>query len=463
MKRKNKSIASPRTAAFLTGIIFCLATVGTLPAFGFFEDDIKQMVEDNDSERVEGVTGLTGNGRVTLLWSTKFRGEEQATKYRIEYGLESVQDGTADAYTNTIETPEDLATIRIDELTNDQTYYFTVIAVFADGSETPPSNEVSIRPSSEVSQSITETPVVVSAEAVSKYEIIIYFSKKVLLPDENPELAFTVTEEDDEETELMVEKAEYVKNDNDENQESEVMITLEVPQQAETNYTITASARITDFDSKPIESGSTDSAVIDGYDGDLEYLPTAAPIAEEPPAEEPAEAPAPIVEPVDEPTEEPDDTEDPLDDILNELINTSDFDAPIEDVVIDPDDTTPPADITNLTTNFRARMTDFLVTLNWTRSASNDLDDQIFYRSTNEGDSWDGGRSLGAEATSTTSAEQPETDITYKISSRDAAGNESVGLIRSLSLPALPATGPGLLIPFGLALTAAGIRRLRKK
>ncbi len=226
---------------------------------------------------------------------------------------------------------------------------------------------------------------------------------------------------------------------------------------AEENYRVTASAQITDTNDNPIESGSTDNAVFEGSDGDpIDLTPILAmeDEGEEYPAagEDPAASPDPFLE-----------------ELLSELEDETTTETPTEDELFpwdaEEEDTTPPEDISNLMASYVARLSDYLVTLTWNPSAdtAGDLADQLFYRSETGGKKWDPAESLGKTATKKQIAEEPETEITYRITTQDVAGNESVGIIRAVSLPALPATGPGAVIAMGFALAGSSLRYLRKK
>lgn len=398
------------------------------------------------SETVEGISATAGNGSVILIWNSKHNDDgDEAKKYRIEYGTKSVQEGESEMYEDSEETIDNVPSIKIDDLENNTSYYFTIIAIYEDGSETHPSEEVSATPISELAQNISDTPVVISAEAAGNNVIRVLFSEDIILPEENPELAFAVNDESDPDTLLEVTNVAY-DTDPSSGEEilSDVLVTTTEQQQELTRYRVTVSAQITDTDGNPIESGSTDSAVFDAYEGDDEV----------------------ISQMIDEGDEEEfvfDDEEGlTLDDILNELEEE-------EELFIDDGngtDFTPPEDITNLMASFKARLSDFLVTLSWTPSidSAGDLDDQLLYRSEDRGDQWSIGVSLGKNTDTTNIPEQPETEVTYKITTTDVAGNESVGAIRSISLPALPATGGGLLLlTAGIALAGVGLRNMKKK
>ena len=80
--------------------------------------------------------------------------------------------------------------------------------------------------------------------------------------------------------------------------------------------------------------------------------------------------------------------------------------------------------------------------------------------SMNRGTTYDAGKSLGASVTNT---DVPNLDAgkeyTFKVTTKDAAGNESTGAVKSIRLPQ---TGMGLgLVLLGSALAAR--RSLKKK
>ncbi len=128
-------------------------------------------------------------------------------------------------------------------------------------------------------------------------------------------------------------------------------------------------------------------------------------------------------------------------------------------------DVTPPEDITNLLVSFTKVLEKYMVSLNWTASlnTAQDLVDQMLYMSLDRGANYDAGKSLGANATSTKVNDlNGGTEYTFKITTKDDAGNESAGAIKSIRLPQT-GLGAGLLL-FGSALAAKeGLRRRKRK
>ncbi len=442
-----------KTIPFLTAIIIALA--GIAPGMAFFEDNVEEIIAQANSDTVEGVSATAGNGLVFLIWNTKKNEDgEEATGYRVEYGPKSVEAGAAEEYASSKETDDTIPSIKIEDLTVDTEYFFTVIAIFSDDSETPPSDEVSATPLGDMEQAPDEAPIVISAEALSRSQVSVVFSEDITLPTSNAELAFAIELENDDSTIIDVLGAEYAADlDTGVKDQSEVILTTK-DLSVEESYRVTVSAQIVDENDNPIESGSTDNAVFEGSDGDPIDLTPLLLLEEDTVEEHPA---ASIDSEVD------------LNQELAALLDGEKEEGVPQDELFpwdaEEEDTTPPEDISNLMASYVARLKDYLVTLTWNSSpdTAKDLDDQLFYRSTTGGKKWDPAQSLGKTTTKKQIAEQPETEITYRITTKDVAGNESVGIIRAVSLPALPATGPVSLVAAGIALAGSSLRFLRKK
>jgi fibronectin type 3 domain-containing protein len=125
-------------------------------------------------------------------------------------------------------------------------------------------------------------------------------------------------------------------------------------------------------------------------------------------------------------------------------------------------DTTPPENISKLLLSFRKDLEKFVVMMSWTPSlnTAKDLVDQIMYMSMDKGKSYDAGKSLGALVAKTEVANlDGGKEYAFKITTKDASGNESTGVVKSIRLPQ---TGPalGLLL---LGSVGAAKRLLRRK
>ena len=125
-------------------------------------------------------------------------------------------------------------------------------------------------------------------------------------------------------------------------------------------------------------------------------------------------------------------------------------------------DTTPPENVTNLILTFKEQLEQFAIVLKWTPSlnTAKDLVEQMLYMSMDRGTTYDAGKALGdsADTTEVGSLEGGK-EYTFKVTTKDAAGNESTGAIKSIRLPQT-GVGTGLL----LLLSGLGARKaLRRK
>lgn len=417
---------------------------------------------DEDPSAISNkVTGLeVGNTGDTfmLYWDPSNNGQE-ASKYRIDYAKESLLGLDAE-YPFSIETDDNLATKtiktevprdcqRFDEETMEENdcyknapaidpsikYYFVVTAIYADGSESDPSDEVSGM-ASEEKANLEDGPVVVSAQSLSSDTVEVVFSTDIVLPSSGAENQFSIINANEEK--LTVLSAALSSAD------TKVVILGTDPQVEGTSYTVTATAQIVDKMDNPIKSGSTDSA-------SFTFGVTSHAAAPDDPGHL-------IAEVTDEPEENDPNAVDPNLESL-EIENQPENSTT---TITEEKDSTPPEDVTNLVATYKEQISDFLVTLKWTASknSNKDLADQILYRSEDKGTNWQKAKSLGKDATSTTMVEKPETEITYKITTKDEDGNESAGLIRSVKLPA---TGGGILFTFGAAMFASSFMERRKE
>ncbi|MEI7510957.1 MAG: fibronectin type III domain-containing protein [Candidatus Peregrinibacteria bacterium] len=128
-------------------------------------------------------------------------------------------------------------------------------------------------------------------------------------------------------------------------------------------------------------------------------------------------------------------------------------------------DKTPPENVTELVATFKAQVSDFLVTLTWKNSLNKagDLASQLLYVSTDKGVTWSPSSDLGKDEHTATFTGRPDTEYTFKVTTKDTAGNESTGAIASVRLPALPTTGAPIFIALGMAFMGSGFMSLRRK
>jgi cysteine-rich repeat protein len=398
------------------------------------------------------VTGLTATAvdatSIGLSWnSAKDAGGNAVNHYRVYYGTTSVQTVGEGDYDTQVDTPNNNNSYVVTGLTPSTAYYFSVTAIDAASLESEAYSLEANATTSAVGGAGTDTtsPTVTEVTAVDKAHVKVVFSEAVKLPDLLPEAAFTIEEQLTPTKLLEVMGAKL-----DQEDVTGSTIILETAAQTKSvNYIVTAGVAITDTAGNPIISGSTDSGLFAGSDV-------------EPPVTE--SAPVPLTEEVapaegatavcgNGTVEEGEACDDG---------NVKSDDGCSATCVVDKD-ITPPEDITSLILSFKRDLEKFIIVMNWTASinTAKDLVDQILYQSLDRGTTYDTGTPLGAEATTN---EVPNLEggkeYTFKITTKDAAGNESVGVVKSIRLPQ---TGIGIsLLLFGSAAAAGLIRRKQK-
>jgi len=381
----------------------------------------------------ENVTGLTATAvdstSIGLSWnSSKDAGGGLVNHYRVYYGTTSVQTVGSGEYGSEVDTPNNSTSYVVTGLTAGTTYYFAVTAIDSASIESEAySVEASAATAAAVAEATEDTtsPTVVNVESVDKSHVKIVFSEAVTLPDLLPEAAFSITEQINPTNTLEVMGAVIDTQDT-----TGATVILETATQVkDMNYIVTAGVAVTDAASNPIISGSTDSGLFAGSDAE----PVVAATETTPPAEE---------------VTEPETTEGAA--------------AEGEETTEEVADTTAPEDITALMLTFKEDMEKFIIVMDWTASlnTAKDLVDQILYQSMDRGTTYGAGTSLGADVTH---YELPDMEggkeYTFKITTKDAAGNESVGVVKSIRLPQTGA-GIGLLL---LGSAGAAGRLLRRK
>lgn len=370
---------------------------------------------------------------LTLTWdAAKDYKKNDVDHYRIYYGTKSVQKGEATSYDVQVDTPDSKTTYDLTKLTTNTKYYASVTAVDAAKVESAEySIEASGTPTATTpSGTDTTAPTVANVMAPDKDHVLVGFSEAVKLPQLLAEAAFTITEQINPANILTVKSAKLYDQD-----PSNKTVILETADQTKgTNYIMTASVAITDLAGNPIVSGSTDSGIFTGSDV-VPASTTTPPAATTPPAT--TEKPAAETTP---PATTPPAT------------------------ITPPADTTPPEDITNLVLTFTQQLKKFVIIMNWTASlnTAKDLVDQILYQSMDRGVTYDHGSSLGPAVTTHQIPNlEGGKEYTFKITTKDASGNESVGVVKSIRLPQTGA-GVGLLV-FGSAAMAYQALKRKKR
>ena len=398
----------------------------------------------NEPENVNNVSAVSKDDvTLTVSWdeSKDYLGEA-VDHYRIYYGTESVQGGDASSYEVEVNTPNNATSYDLSGLTTDQIYYLSVTAIDNLGTE---SLEYSIETSGTpvigaqtTSNEDTVPPTVVNVIAADKNHVLVGFSEVVTLPELLPEAAFTITEQINANNVLEVMNAEIYTED----PENKTIVLETADQTKDINYIVTASVAITDLAGNPIVSGNTDSGLFLGSD-----------LASSIVSEEGSSNETNTTETETTGNDVAETNNDPAEALLNE--------TPGQDNT-ETTDITAPEDITNLVLSFTEQLEKFAIHMSWTASlnTAKDLVDQIMYMSMDRGTSYDAGTPLGPDASShdVTNLEGGK-EYTFKITTKDASGNESVGVVKSIRLPQT-GFGAGLLI---ISSAAAAHRMLRRK
>jgi hypothetical protein len=442
---------------------------------------------------VEHVQVLPGDGEVTLTWDAA-TDDSGVEGYNVYTGLKSVSENGG-SYTLGSSDAGDTTTYVVDHLTNGVTYYFAVKAYDEEGNESAEfSREVEATP--EVSETGDFTaPTVNHVAAVSNTLVEVVFSEAVTLPADASS-SFAVEASDGTAVEVI---DAYLSED-----PTTVYVVTDT-QTAEAMYTLTASASITDQSGNPISSGTSDTGVFAG--SSLEKTEndntTTSDVASDDgfKVEEVdssstnelvlsfsqkvmvADPSAFTIQAADDATQ----TIEVLavsvdsDDATQVTLVTEDMEAgfdyvlTLDESVLNEDGAT--LDKADQTIEFTAKtleladviapedVTDFLssivdetsVALSWTASVNSagDLAKYLVYQSA------DGGASFGDPVTVASNSTSydvtgltPGATYTFKVTAVDESGNESEGVMTTVTLPE---AGPELLLLVPLALAGAAV------
>lgn len=259
-------------------------------------------------------------------------------------------------------------------------------------------------------------PRIEKTEAIDSQHVLVVFNEGVLLPEKDPETAFTINPYNEVNSYLEIKKVEFDSRD----QELKSIIITTAQQKNEENYIITAGVNITSLAKEPVISGVFDTGFFIGSSLEGVYGNTNIPV-----------------------------------------VTSAGTGSDASSIIID---LSPPENITDLMlTEKLLQLNEYLVTLTWTPSANTagDLIDQILYKSLNRGETYDNGTSLGITTSRYETKLEGGKEYTFKITTKDNSGNESTGMIKSIRLPQ---TGPGLAILMALSgLGASQILRRKQK
>ncbi len=222
---------------------------------------------------VEKVQAAAGDQSVTLSWMPAT--DNVGVKgYKIFYGTVSVSTDQA-SYTLGPVDAGNVLTHTVKGLKNDTTYYFAITAYDAAGNESEfYSEEVSATPKlglvAAAAADDKAAPKVVNALAPFKNQVRVTFSEAVQLPVAGAEAAFSI-KDDVLGTALAVSKAAI--DSADQSGRSVVLNTAD--QKKDAKYILTAGIQIRDLAGNPIVSGTSDTAIFSGTDA-LEGVKPAA-------------------------------------------------------------------------------------------------------------------------------------------------------------------------------------------
>lgn len=506
---KNKTlfyVASMAIALFLA-----LGFVPKAHAQGLEEDIIPP-------DDVENVQIEVYDQSVVLSWDVA-TDDVEVEGYNIYYGTEPVTAESGE-YTESIDAG-DVIEYLVEDLENGETYYFAVTAYDAAGNESENySEEVSGEPDPTYGTpparfmheaADEEPPTVTDAQALDNETVQVMFSEAVVLPPENPETAFSILNNTTSESLEVI----SVEMDPEDPIGQTVLLTT-APQEAGVEHILTAGIQIEDTAGNPIVSGTSDTAAFIGstvepgedLTGDLPEDDLEAPtvvsaasidestvqvifseavilssdpetnffIAEEENALNTLDI---MGVSVDESSSVVTIETSPQENVMYNVIVTDVLDENgneidedqnsavfegnmmMEEEEEEDEDTGPALSPENVRNFIASIVRDMVVKLTWDLPDDPSIVDLILYKSTDGGNTYDSGTSLGAdreevEVTGLT----PGEEYYFKLTTMDTEGNESDGMVTSITLPE---TGMGLGLLVGASMGLAAFRNRRKK
>lgn len=207
---------------------------------------------------VENLKAQGLNAAVKLTWD-EASDDTGVAGYQVHYGLTSVTK-KGQGYDEVVDV-KDVTQYTVENLENGKKYYFSVIAYDAAKNESESwAIEASATPTGEAGKAEDKTaPTVKKAEAVSQEEVKVEFSEAVVLPEDDPQDAFTIENED------TLELLKVVNAEMDEEDDTDATIILTTDKQKEgQDYKLTVGIDIKDKASNSIVSGTSDTAKFTG-------------------------------------------------------------------------------------------------------------------------------------------------------------------------------------------------------
>lgn len=265
----------PSTLGKLLAMVTCFALITAmltgLSSLVFAQSGPADIEVPSD---VENVRATAGDSMVSLTWDVA-TDNVGVDGYKVYYGLEPVtaQGGN---YQYTLEVG-DVIEYDVKNLVNGTAYYFAVTAYDASGNESESySLEVEATPQVAAVEEISEplpmgddgkAPTVKSAEGYSNVQVKVVFSEPVELPAEEPQTAFLI--EDNLTGEFLpLLDAETMQSD------KKIVIIETAPQDANSEYILTAGITVQDVYGNSVRSGTSDTATFLAGEGEYRSLNT---------------------------------------------------------------------------------------------------------------------------------------------------------------------------------------------
>ncbi len=390
-------------------------------------------------------------------------------RYRIYYGPESPQQFQSPSYEMTIDTADANNSYELSNLEENTEYFVAVTAISTINGEETESGEYSIEASattstngqssenaetseaneSETNNADTTAPTVLNVLAADKNSVLIGFSEAID-PDSVNTNAFTISEQINENNLLEITSAKAY----DQDITGKTVILKTGDQTKNTGYLLTASSNIKDTSGNSIISADGDGGLFIGSVLDSSTVSENN---------------------LHQSADDEDDQTD-IDQAANDLLNSNtetqstetetgtqedvEQNNEVEEENNNTIDTSAPEEANNFNLSFKEVAEKFTVMMQWEKSldSAEDLVNYILYQS-NDGENFNQIASLGADIT-TYELENldGEQSLTYKITAEDDKGNESMGVIGSVSLPKT-----GLATGFLVITSAAGANHILKR
>ncbi len=465
-------------------------------------------VDKNPPSDVIGLKGIALNAGAKISWDAATDNLKVAG-YQVHYDVKSVQNpGEKYAF---IKDVGNVLTYNVTGLENGKKYYFSIIAY--DEAKNESANwgapEASVTPTADAPEAKDNTaPQVSKATALSKEQVKVVFSEAVVIPKDKPEDAFQIEDEDTLEP-LAILKAEM--DEEDKNNKTVVLTTA--PQTEKSKYKLTVGIDVEDTFGNTIISGTSDTAEFDGSGANKVAEDTKGPeVVKVEPMDnthvivtfnetivlgiDPSQN-FNIVEAADatkqlqvlgvelgKNTENVEDSSAIVttssqaekkytvsvlglkDNGGNEISSskaTGEFTgvkevkppANIEDIL-------PPKDVAKLMAAYVFDAGKYVVNLSWENPVENKTDtkEQLVYMSEDQGTSYAKKASLDGTDTKYSVKDLIPGEYWFKITQKDAAGNESEGIIKKVTLAE---TGPELLGLLALSVALGKVVTKRKK